>query len=246
MSKKFVGILVVLALILSVVVVGGRILPKGNASAEKTGSLENHTVSVMGTGSVEAVPDVAYIHFGVQIEDKDPEKAMDNLAERAEKVMDVLKESGIKEEDIKTTNLSLSPIYRWDKETGKSILDHYRASEYFNVKCVIKDTGKIVGEVSKNGANIINGISFDVSNRNELKLEAIKDAMKDAKSKAEASLSGSGYKITGIKTISIEMNTPTPSPIYRNISNDVENATIPVQEGTLSIKATVSVVFSFD
>ncbi len=246
MSKKFVGILVVLALILSIVVIGGRALPKGNALAEKADTAKKHTVSVMGTGSVESVPDVAYIHFTVQIEDKDPEKVMDNLAEIAGKVVNVLKKSGIKEEDIKTTNLSLSPVYRWDKETGKSILDRYRASESFNVKCAIKDAGKIVGEVSKNGVNIINGISFDVSNRSELKLEAIKDAMKDAKLKAEASLSGSSYKITGIRTISIQMNAPAPLPIYRDISAKGENAAIPVQGGTLFIKATVNVVFSFE
>jgi len=247
MSKKFIGILIVTALILSVVVISGRTLPKGNAVAEQTEAIENHIVSVTGIGSIEAIPDITYINFGVQVEDKDPKKAMDNLAEIAEKIVNTLKKSGIEEGDIKTKNLSLSPVYRWDKESGKSILDYYRASESFKVKCTIEETGKIVGKISENGANIINGISFDISNRDELKLEAIEDAMKDAKAKAEAALSESGYKITGIKTISIQ-TVPAPLPIYRVIPSPKEagNATIPVEGGTLSIKATVNVVFVFD
>lgn len=238
MNKKLIVLLVLIGLL--TVSFGARVLPKGTAQA--TDDAMNHTISVSGTGSISITPDISYINFGVFVEDKNPQVAMDSMASKASKILTELQKAGIKKEDIKTTNISLYPIYSWDKETGKQNLEGYRASESFMVKVGIDSVGKILALVNASGANEISGISFDTSNKDTIKLQAIEKAMEDARAKAEAALKGTNYKITGIKTISIESSIPS-YPVYKNIA---ATESIPIEGGTVSVDANVSLVFTFD
>ena len=242
MNKKLLALVVVVA-ILTVIFIGGRVLPKGEATAESDPT--NHTISVTGEGVVEVTPDVAYLNFGVFFEDPDPSKAMDGLAIKANAIVDVLVNQGIAKEKIKTSNLSLYPIYSYNQQTGKQTLEGYRASENFTVETKIADAGKILSAVVKAGVNDIGGISFDASNKDDLKLQAIENAMKNARAKADASLKGTNYKVTGIKSISIE-SVSYPQPIFRSFAKGQAEANVPVEGGTLQVNVNVQVVFTFD
>ena len=238
MKKKLV-VLAVMLVFLSVTVIGAHALPKGTAVADETNN--ERTISVSGTGTVQVVPDVALVNFGITVENKDASLAMGGLSQKANSVIQSLSKIGVKKEDIQTTNISLYPVYSYDKDTGKQTLEGYRANESFSVKGKIDSTGKILSTVTANGVNEINGIAFDASNRDQLKLDAIKLAMKDARAKADASIDGTGYKINSIKTISIEYWSPVP--VYKNIA---EGESLPVEGGTISIQANISVVFTFE
>lgn len=241
MNRKLLVLLVLVA-ILSVVVIGGKVLPRGAASAESDPT--NHTITVTGEGSVEVVPDIALINFGVSFMDLDPQKAMDGLTTKANAIVKTLTDLGIAKEKIKTSNLSLYPVYSYNPQTGKSTLEGYRASESFVVEVSISDAGKTLSSVVKAGVSEIGGISFDSSNRDALKLKAIENAMKNATDKANASLKGSSYKITGIKSISIEQ-VNYPQPIFKTFTGQTE-ASVPVEGGTLKVQVNVNVVFNFD
>ncbi|MGB9832777.1 MAG: SIMPL domain-containing protein [Caldisericum exile] len=242
MNKKLLVLFVVIA-ILTVVFIGGRTLPKGFATADSDPM--NHTISVTGEGYVEVVPDVSYLNFGVFFEDPDPAKAMDGLAIKANGIMDILLKQGIAKEKIKTTNLNLSPIYSYNPQTGKSTLEGYRASENFLVETKIEEVGRILSAIVKAGVNDIGGISFDVSNKEDLKLKAIENAMQNAREKADASLKNTNYKVTGIKSISIE-SINYPQPIFKSFMAGQSETNVPVQGGTLKVNVNVQVVFTFD
>lgn len=242
MNKKLLVLVVVVA-ILSVIFIGGRALPKGEATAESDST--NHTISVTGEGMVEVTPDIAYLNFGIFFEDPDPAKAMDGLSTKANAIVDVLVHQGIAKEKIKTSNLSLSPIYSYNPQTGKQTLEGYRASESFIVETKIADAGKILSAVVKAGVNDIGGISFDASNKEDLKLQAIENAMKNARAKADASLKSTNYKVTGIKSIAIE-SISYPQPIFKSFAGAQAEANVPVEGGTLKVNVNVQVVFTFD
>jgi hypothetical protein len=233
MSKKVLLVLV-LTILLGTVVIAGKALPRGVAVAQSDEM--NHTISVSGIGTVEVNPDIAYLNAGVTVENKDPAQA--------NAIVEALKKAGVKKEEIKTTGLSLYPVYSWDPDTGKQTLEGYRASESFSIKAELSNAGKLLTIASKNGATDIQGIVFDVSNKDELKLKAIEDAMKDARAKADAALIGTSYKVTGIKTISVE-SAPV-YPVYRDMLVKGAEANVPVEGGTIGVDANVSVVFIFD
>jgi len=239
MRKKLILLAVMLAF-LSVVVVGARALPKGVAVADET--TNERTISVSGTGTVQVVPDIALVNFGITVENKDASLTMTGLSQKANSVIQSLSKIGVKKEDIQTAGISLYPVYSYEKDTGKQTLEGYRANESFSVKGKIDSAGKILNTVTANGVNEINGIAFDASNRDQLKLDAIKLAMKDARAKADASIDGTGYKINSIKSISIEYW--SPSPVYKSIAAADES--LPIEGGTISIQANVSVVFTFE
>ncbi len=238
---------IVLSLILSTIFIGEKYLPKGgNALAENVNM--NHTVSVSGEGIVETTPDIAIINFGIIFQKKTATDAMNELTDIANKTITALKKAGVEDKNIKTTNINLKPVYQWSKEKNTSVLIGYSASEMFELKTKIKDAGTMIGLLNENGVNNISSIRFDVSDKGTLEQDAIAQAMKNAKTKAEASLKDSNYKIVGIKTISINSNNPTP--IYRNSMSPIptvgEKVSMPVEGGAMSIKAQVQVIFIFD
>jgi uncharacterized protein YggE len=239
--KKKLFVLVLLVAFLSVAVIGGKVLPKGIASADSVTT--ERTISVSGSGAVDVVPDIARVNFGVSLDDKDPSVAMSQLSVKVNAVLQSLGRIGVIKENIQTTNVSLYPVYSYDKDTGRQTLEGYRASESFSVKGKISSIGSILTAVTDSGVNEINGISFEASNTDQLKLDAIKLAMKDARAKADASIDGMGYQITGIKSISIESYSPVP--VYKNIVGAGE-AALPVEAGTISVQVNVSVVYTFE
>ncbi len=243
MKKKLWIGFIVLAIVFSTVVIGGKYLPRGGAAADNLGT--NHTISVSGEGIVQTIPDIAVVNFGVNIQKKTAIDAMNELTAVSNKTVDTLKNAGVENKNIKTTNISLEPVYQWNKEKNISTLIGYKASESFEIRGEIKDTGRIIGLISNSGVNSISGIRFDISDKSMLDQDAITRAMKNARTKAEASLKGSNYKIVGIKTISINSNNPVP--VYRdNMAIAGEKTNIPVEGGSISIRAQVQVVFIFD
>jgi uncharacterized protein YggE len=142
-------------------------------------------ISVQGRGEIQARPDIAEFTMGVQTGPQpSAEAAMKLLTERFNAVAEGLQQSGIKEEDIKTTNLSIQPIY--DFLEGRQSLRGFEASENVTVK--IRDLatiGDVLARATSQGINQASGISFTIDDPSTLQLEAQTAAIKDARDKAE-------------------------------------------------------------
>ena len=121
------------------------------------------TVSVTGTGKVTVKPTIARINFGVFTHNDTSSAAQTENDAIMAKITAALKTAGIKEDDIQTTGYSLQPRYVWDKTTEKNVLDGYDMNHNMTVVVrAIKDAGKTVSLIADNGANTVDGISFEV------------------------------------------------------------------------------------
>ena len=76
------------------------------------------SVSVTGAGSVNLVPDIAYIYVGVHTEKPSAAEAVDENNAQTEKMIEALKDFGIDAKDIRTTNFSIWPQERYDQFSG--------------------------------------------------------------------------------------------------------------------------------
>lgn len=159
----------------------------------------NYQVSVVGQGKISYQPDVANVTLGVQI-DKTPkaEDALNQLNDRMNKIVAAVKALGVEEADIKTQNYSLLPQY--DYIEGVSTSSGFSANEQLviKVKNMKEETSKlsrIVEEASKAGANQVLGISYDVSNLEELKQQARLAAITDARGKADEVAKTAGVEL---------------------------------------------------
>ena len=162
---------------------------------ERIVSENSDTTTITGQGKVSYQPDIAVVTLGVQVDKASKaEDALSKLNDSMNKITDSAVTLGISKEDIQTESYSLFPHYDPQNNDGlTSTPTGYDANQQITIKAKGIDTNpnlvsSIIESASKAGANQVVGISFDVSNLEELKQKARIEAINDAKSKS-ASLS---------------------------------------------------------
>ena len=206
------------------------------------------TINVSGTGTVNASPDIAYVTLGVVTENKVAKTAQQDNANAMSKVIALIKNSGVKSEDIKTVNYSIYPKYDYNKNTGESNIVGYRVTN--SVQVTVRDidkAGSIIDLAAGSGVNTTSNISFGLSDYDRVYNEALKQALEAAKLKAESMAGVFGIKLGVPVTIN---ENGGYSPVYsysgfEKAATDAGGATTPVQAGTMEIKANVSVVYEY-
>ena len=74
-----------------------------------------HTIAVVGVGSVGVAPDVAEVTIGVEVTRPAVKDARDAAATAMTAVVAAVKRVGVADKDVRTDNLSLSPVYDYSK-----------------------------------------------------------------------------------------------------------------------------------
>ena len=208
---------------------------------------DKKTISVSGQAKVSASPDMAYISLGVVTEDKDAKVAQKANAAAMEKVIASVRANGVKDEDIKTENYSISPKYDYNKATGTSMIIGYSVNN--TVRVTVRDlskTGGIIDAASDSGVNISSSISFGLSNYEQYYNEALKNAVLAAKKKA-ATISGAlGVTLKGPVTVN---EGGGYSPLQNFVTFDMKaesaGAATPIQSGSIEITANVNAVYEY-
>jgi uncharacterized protein YggE len=95
----------------------------------------------------------------------------------------------------------------------------------------------------KAGANTVNGIQFDVANKDAALKGARADAVKDAKAKAQELADISGVQLGAVQSVSFLDNTPIPFAAEKFAAAAVQAASVPVQTGQLTFTVTVSMTY---
>jgi uncharacterized protein YggE len=207
------------------------------------------SVSVTGTGKITVKPTIARINFGVSTHNDTANAAQTANDAIMAKITTALKAAGIKEEDIQTTGYSLQPRWVWDKTNEKNIQNGYDMNHNMTVVVrAIKDAGTTVSLIADNGANTVDGISFDVDDATleQTKLAALDLAMASARKRADVVAKAAGKTILSIQTVNVNENTYTPYPMYKAADTAVSgSAAAPVEAGTMDIVMSVSVIYLF-
>ncbi|MGH7739136.1 MAG: SIMPL domain-containing protein [bacterium] len=204
------------------------------------------TITVEGEGAVTAVPDQVEMDFSVNEEALKAEAASDLARVEMKKVLATLKNFGVAEKDIKTMGYRVAPKMKYDNGETKKI--GYGVSNQIRVIVEKMDTtGKILDAVVQDGVADVDGPIFSFSDPTRLKLEALKAAVQDARSKAEAIAQSSGVglgKVFSVTTTGFE------SPITRQPVSFASNAlragtqSVPIAVGQNEVSARVEVVYS--
>lgn len=190
------------------------------------GSTEPATISFSGHGEVSAVPDIANVYFTISKDAKTAKEAQDGVAEMEKKALDFLEEKGIAEKDIKTTDASVYPKYEYQQSIcpqpamersvdgavsspayycppGKQVLTGYTASESITVKIrKVDDAGAVMQGLGLAGVSNLSGPNFAIDEEDELKAQARKLAIDEAKAKAEALAKDLGVRLVKIVSFS--------------------------------------------
>ena len=192
------------------------------------------SITAVGTASVSVAPDVARVDVGVYTQAATAQAASQANATLANTVITAEQSLLGPSATIKTINYALSPVYNNPPPGQNATIIGYSVNNTVEITLVdLSKIGASVDSAIQAGANRVQGISFDLQDRNPPTAQALKAASTSAMSQAGAIASGLGLHVGAVLHASEGVNTSTPVA-------GVAAPSTPVQTGLVVIQASVT------
>lgn len=182
-------------------------------SVTSVSTQKSDTFNVSGEGKVSVPPDIVLINVGVQAQASTVKVVQDQLNSNINRVSKALKQLGIKDSDIQTSNYNMNPTY--DFTSGTQRITGYSANSNLSIKVrEIDKANSVIDAAVENGANQVGGIIFEVDDKTKAENEARELAVSEAKKKAENAAKIAGFKLGRIVNYSESFGDfPRPIPL---------------------------------
>ena len=217
------------------------------AQAQTQGQLvlaEGTLLSVSADGKSEARPDMATINLGVTTEGQTAAAALAENARRMTALTAALRRAGIAERDIQTSNVSVYPQQVY-VEGQQPRITGYQANNSVAAKVRrIDNTGRVIDAAVAAGGNTVNGVSFSHSDPDAQLDSARRDAIAEARRRAELYANALGMRVNRIVSVSESGGgyaPPMPVAVERFAAQD--QAATPVSPGEIETRVSVNVTF---
>jgi uncharacterized protein YggE len=209
---------------------------------------EPRTISVSGTGTVDAVPDIARLRLAVQRRDLNMQAARDATVKVSRDFIALCNRMGVKESKVRTAGLTIQPEYRWDQKQGLQVFTGYLVQRQLEVELNDLDKlGELIEGAVNAGVNEVSPPELDSSQRRELARQALAAAATDARSNAQRIADTLGVKLGALRNIDAHSNQPRPpGPMMRMAAMSAEadgGAAASYTPGEISVDAQVSATF---
>lgn len=213
----------------------------------------NNTLFVTGTANTKVKPDKVILSLGVETNNKTANAALITNSKIMNKVIDALKRAGIKENETSTSSLSISPNYNYSRPSdtiGK--ISGFTVSNLIQIQSTnIRNVSRWIDTAIAAGANTVNSVDFTLSDKrlDEIKNNLIKQAIDNARTKADIATSVLGLKVVGVKSVNLNDYEAQPPaiPLAKEsvgASASIANRSTPVISGEQQVNTNVGIVFS--
>lgn len=189
--KKLLSIILVLAMMLPCIALG-----------ETVAVADDATITVTGSASVTLKADYARISVGVSSKAATVEQAANENNAAIYAVIEALKEAGVAEEDIATSNYSVYAEYDYASFGGQKLTGYNVTNQLTVIIRDMEHIGATLDKATAAGANNIYNIEFLSTKADEAQDEATVYAVQDAMRRAKLLASAAGLNLGGIKSIS--------------------------------------------
>lgn len=202
-------------------------------------------ISVSGEGKISVTPDEAIISVAVENTGKEATEVKKKNDEIIDKVLKLIKKSGIPAADYQTQQVNLYKNYDYNSKKYSFV-----ANQTLSIH--LKDLSKynqLMMDLLDSGINSIQGVAFKSSKIKEYERQARKNAIEDAKQKAADYVSVlPGQKVGKALQISDQSFTNYPRPVFAEMktmamADAVETPRETLAIGEIEISATVTVAF---
>lgn len=219
-------------------------------TVENNGEDPERGITVAGEGKVSAAPDIATIALGVSTLRPTVAEARDEAATALDAMIASMKANGVEDRDIQTANLSIYPEY--DYRNDQQILRGFRVTNTVTAKVrEIDSTSKVVDDAITAGGDSTNiqSIAFSIDDPSELRTEARRQAVEDARSRAEVLADAGGVSLGDPIAIS---ETGFETPVFYPEAGRADDAAggaaplTPIEPGELDVTISVTVRFAIE
>jgi uncharacterized protein YggE len=220
---------------LAVAVGIGTVAAPGASAATAT-----RRITVSATGQAKGTPDVADVVIGVSARGRTASDALDTANDRAAKVIAALKDSGVAEDDIQTSGLSVTPTYGDDGTiTGYEVSNTVtaRLRDVSKAGSVIDAAARVAGDEIR-----VHGISFGIDDDSALLATARQRAVKRARAQAEQLAEAAGVELGEVRRID-EGGVVVPFE-SRQFAEATSTSSVPIEPGTQTVSVQVTVVYA--
>ena len=208
-------------------------------------------IMVNGEGRAELVPDMALLQLSVTRDADTARQALDANSAAMAQVIKALRDQGIAERDIQTSNFGIQPRYVYPQPKAQGEREPPRIVGYtvrqgLNVR--VRDLAKLGAIIDQSvtlGVNEGGNIMFTNDDPSAAIDKARAGAVQDATARAKTLASAAGVKLGRLLEISENTYDLAPAPMMRAemMASDAA-ATAPVAAGENSYRVTVSVSYA--
>lgn len=243
-----IGVAAIAALGLLVAVVAGW-GPTTNVTVQSPGVGEQTGIAVTGQGRVSVRPDVARVTIGVETRAATVAEAREEAAQAMEAVRAAILDEGVAERDLRTRGFQIHPDYSYPDRQSPQIVG-YVVSNFLEVTIRdIDNTSAVIDNAVLAGGDPVrvHGIQFTVDDPEEHLAQARRDAVDQARTRAEVLASAGGVTLGPVRSISESTGGVSAPPMMeRAFQEDAADTPTPVEPGEQELTITVAVVFDID
>jgi uncharacterized protein YggE len=209
-----------------------------------------NTITVIGKATVKSAPDEAVVTLAVESDGTEPGTSMNANAAATTKVMERLKAIGVESAAIETANVTVYPIRTYNPQTGEETLTGYRSQN--SVTVTLKEAqmiGKVLAAAVEAGVTNVSGPVWKLSDDTTAVAEALKQAVANARTKAEALAAAQGVKVGDVIMMNESSVEQSVMPLYTEMYGlgdsgaGAKVAETPISAANLDVTATVTVTY---
>lgn len=234
------------ALLIAVLAIGALganlLMGPGRAQAQTVGVTGMRQITVVGTGESRIKPDMATVQIGVETAAATSQEALAQNTAQANAIIEQIKQLGVEEKDIQTSNFNIYPNY----DTNGRQITGYTVSNMVSVTIRSLDSaGDLLDKVVQAGANRIYGVSFGVADTNAVMAQARDAAVADARARADLLAKAGGATVGQLLVITESIGSQPPLPVLmgRAEAAQAADSAVPIQSGEQVFSAQVQVTY---
>jgi len=215
--------------------------------ASITQTIAGTRLDITATGEVSRVPDIAIISAGVVSRSATASAALQDAANRMDKVVAALKRAGVAERDIQTSNVNLNPEYRYPENQSPQLVG-YTANNTLTIRFRdIRSSGKILDALVAEGANQINGPNLTIDKPEPALDEARANAVAIGRARAEAYARSLGLRVVRVVAISegggYGAPPPPPPPMPMMMARGERDSSTAIAPGEQKLQVNLGMTF---
>jgi uncharacterized protein YggE len=208
-----------------------------------TQTIAGTRLDITATGEVTRVPDVAIITAGVVTKSATASGAIQEAANRMQRVLAALKRAGVEDRDIQTSNVSLNPEYRYPENQSPQ-LTGYSASNQLTIRFRdIRNSGKILDALVSQGANQISGPNLTIDKPEAALDEARAKAIAEGRARADLYARSLGMRVVRVVSVSESGGYAVPPPMPMFARAEAAQADTKIVPGEQKLQVSLAITF---
>lgn len=214
---------------------------------------DDRVIMVSATAEKSLDPDLIRLQLEIWAKAPTAKQAQQLAATQFKEIKKVFQQFKLRSQDIQTENYNLNPDYVYDNRAQQNKLVGFRAVQSLSVTLrKIEEAGNFIDAIvsEKQGANWgvnVNSIAWDSDKRTQVETEALGDAVRETRIKANEIAKAAGVKIKKVARIS--HGSPAqrpPMPFLRGVNKMAMSDAVSTEMAAGQIKIQVEVAAEYE